>query len=108
MVQQVDDPVVGMTECSACRNENPSDSQFCSNCGAKLSRNPDNAALVTLTDRVTELERKIAGDDHTHEWNWLLLDEVDRWRVFWGVFWRGLLVYLGFAVLFLISQGGFQ
>jgi hypothetical protein len=78
------------------------------NCEAKLYRNPDNAALVTLTDRVTELEKKIAGDTHTHEWSWLLLDEVDRWRVWWGVFWRGLLVQLGVVLLVLISQGGFQ
>ena len=99
--------MISWEECPACGDRNRNDAQFCSNCGTELNRNPDNVVLAALIKRVTELEKVNAADAHFHEWSWASLDEGDRWRVWWGVFWRGLLANLGFVVvLILIIQAG--
>lgn len=92
--------------CITCGSQNRSDAQFCSDCGTKLNRDP-NAVLTALASRVAELERNASrSPSHTHQWNWAKLDQGERWIVWWGVFWRGLVVYLGFVVLILIIQAG--
>lgn len=87
--------------CHACGASLLGDTPFCSTCGVKQHTNPNNADLSALIARVSRLEEELEKDSHSHDWNWWRLDEAEKWKVWWGVFWRGLVAYLGVMIVIL-------
>ena len=38
------------------------------------------------------------------EWKWADIPESEKWKVYWGVMWRGAAVMVGFwLILFIVS-----
>ena len=57
------------------------------------------------TRRITELEQRMTRIERggtLHGWRWGSISENEKWFVWWGVFWRGLVVSMGLWVLFIV------
>ncbi|MBA2726360.1 MAG: hypothetical protein H0U53_10260 [Actinobacteria bacterium] len=74
---------------------------FCPGCGKRLHASPEGALLVSLMQRVSQLERDWSTS-RANAWQWRDVQPSERWKVFWGTLGRGLLVNLAFSLLILL------
>jgi hypothetical protein len=89
--------------CSNCgRTSADPAADFCAGCGKRLHLNPESAVLQSLVERVSRLERD-ASTSRPNIWRWQDVQSSEKWRVFWGILGRNLLVWL--ALLLVITVG---
>ena len=75
---------------------------FCSRCGSPVreASGPSDRTVHELQARFEDLEDQLAGLAGPYSsWRWKNLTENERWTVWWGVAWRGLVIYLAIAAL---------
>lgn len=96
--------------CPNCSNKYTEAFQFCPNCGTETQapspeeRSEAQARLLDeLVERVAVLEAH--EDAAPQSWTWDGVGESQKWKVFWGVWWRWLLFYVGLVIVF--SATGF-
>jgi hypothetical protein len=90
--------------CDACgRPITDAAAAFCSGCGSEIRGGSGEAIdrrLGELESRLAEFEDDVANVYYAStNWRWKLLNESERWSVWWGVVWRGAILWAAAWVL---------